>query len=86
MLVMLTFYSSSLLASMQVLPRVYSMAAGFQSLKEDTPQVLSLFCELLQQPQLPEEKIQLVKNQVGRCCLQFMPVYALLTSASGMST
>ena len=38
--------------------------AGFQSLTEDTQQVLGLLTELLQSPVLPDNKIQLVKNQV----------------------
>ena len=39
--------------------------AGMQCLKEDTAYVLDLLSELLLTPSLPDDKIQLNKNQVG---------------------
>lgn len=40
------------------------MRAGFECLREDVPDVLQLFSEVLIQPVLPQEKLALAKSQV----------------------
>lgn len=48
----------------RIVLKLTEQLAGMQCLKEDTSHVLDLLVELLMTPALPEDKIQLNKNQV----------------------
>ena len=43
-----------------------SLCTGFQALREDVPKVMHLAVEMLTTPAVPEQKLALVKSQVGK--------------------
>jgi zinc protease len=53
-----------------------AFALGWQCLREDAGEVLGLFAEVVLQPALPQDKLDLAKSQVSRSFLLSLPSLA----------